>query len=109
MAKEKVQGNNENKVRKIDFLKTAAANPDRKITDIAKDFQMSSSSAYNLLNEFVLNCIWSDEDKDYPARVLRFFNKDVSNPDEQLNVVDIEQLRHYVDEYYEKHLPGGNL
>ena len=107
LAKSTTPSSNEGKIRKIDILKVVGSNPDKRITDIAKDFSMSQSSAYNALNEFVLNCAWTDDDKDFPARVLNYYNKDVLNTDEQLTNTDVEQLKHYVDEYYEKHLPHG--
>jgi hypothetical protein len=53
---------------------------------------MSQSAAYNAKNEFVLNYIWTDEDKDFPFRLLTYYNKDVPNPGEQLNVTDVQQL-----------------
>lgn len=75
--------NNESKIKRIDFLKVVGANPDKKITEIAKEFTMSQSAAYNAINEFVLDCIWTDEDKDYPTRVLAYYNKEVTNPDDR--------------------------
>lgn len=108
MAKE--VKNNDNKIKKIDFLKVVGSNPERKVTEIGqKEFGMSQSAVYNALNEFILNCIWSEDEGDFPKRVLNFYNKEVPNVDEQLNVTDIQMLHHFVDDYYEKHLPGGNL
>lgn len=110
MAKEKEVKNNDNKIKKIDFLKVVGSNPERKVTEIGqKEFGMSQSAVYNALNEFILNCIWSEDEGDFPKRVLNFYNKEVPNVDEQLNVTDIQMLHHFVDDYYEKHLPGGNL
>ena len=101
--------NNENKIRRIDFLKVIGSNPDRKVMDISKEFSMSQSAAYNAINEFIFNYIQTDEDKEFPSRLLAYYNKDVTNPDEQLNVTDVQQLKHFVDDYYSKHLPGGDL
>lgn len=107
---EKTPKSNEGKLRKIDFLKAIGSNPDRKATDIGqKEYGMSQSSVYNAINEFILNCIWSEDEGDFPKRILNFYNKEVPNEDEQLHITDIQALHHYVDNYYEKHLPGGNL
>lgn len=101
---------NESKIKKVEFLKVIASNPDKKAAQIGQqDFAMSSSAVYNAINEFVLNCIWSDEDADYPTRVLNYYNKDILNEDEKLNATDVQMLRHYVDDYYSHHLPGGDL
>jgi len=39
-------------VRVVEFLKAIGSNPERKIDDVARDYQISRSSAYNYLNDF---------------------------------------------------------
>lgn len=88
----------ESKIKKIDFLKVVGSNPDRKVTEIAKEFGMGQTYAYNAINEFTLNYVWTDGDPDFPARLLAYYNKDIPNKDEHLTQDipnKVEQLKHY--------------
>src|SRR5438093_10373850 len=95
-----IQNPQERAAKVIEFLKTLGSNPERKIEDIAKDVQISRTSAYHYINEYVKDVIMMDSDPDFPRRVLLLYNKDLSGGSDKLSAMDIEQLKHFVDEYY---------
>lgn len=89
----------------IELLKAVGNNPDRKIEDIAHDHGVSRSNLYNWINEFIHTFIMTDADPDFPRRLLMIYNKDLPEGSDKLSGVEVEQLRHYVDEYYARNLP----
>jgi hypothetical protein len=99
----------ERSAKVVEFLKTLGSNPERRIEEVAKDCQVSRTSAYHYINEFVKDVIMMDSDPDFPRRVLAAYNKELPNGSDKLNAVDVEQLRNFVDEYYARNLPPWKL
>lgn len=95
----------ERKIKKIDFLRTIGANPERKIEDIAKELSVSHASAYRWLQEFIENAVMTDNEPDFPRKLLLYYNKGLPDGEEGMARSDVDQLRGYVEDYYEKNLP----
>ena len=61
----------------VEFLKAVGSNPDRKVEEVAKDLQISRTSAFHYINEFIKDVIMMDSDPYLPRRVLAAYNKDM--------------------------------
>ena len=64
------QNPQERAAKVIEFLKTRGSNRERRIEEVAKDSQISRTSAYHYINEFVKHVIMMDSDPDFPRRVF---------------------------------------
>ena len=50
----------------------------------------------------------TDTDPDYPRRILAAYNHELPGDSDKLTAVDVEQLRHLVDEYYARNIPPSD-
>lgn len=93
------------RTRKIDFLKTVGQNPERAIDDIARELEVTHASAHRWLQEFVENAVMTDNEPDFPRKLLLFYNKSLPEGEEGLSQTDVQQLRGFIDDYYERNIP----
>jgi len=97
------QNPQERAAKVIEFLKILGST-EKRIEEVAKYCQISRTSGYHYINEFVKDVIMMDSDPDLPRRVLPLYNKDLPSGSDKLNAMDIEQLRRFVDEYCARNL-----
>jgi hypothetical protein len=98
----------ESKIKKIDFLKTIGSNPERKIEDVSKELGMTAVTAARWLQEFIESAVMTDNEPDFPRKLLLFY-KGLSENEEGLEKSDVDQLRGYVEDYYERNLPKTQI
>jgi hypothetical protein len=64
-------------VKKVALLKELTDNPDSKITDIAKEVGISKSTAYTILQEFSKAFVMTEDEPNFPEKILFFYNNDL--------------------------------
>jgi len=95
------------KIKKIDFLRTIGANPERKLDDVSKELGMTSNTAFRWLQEFIENAVMTDNEPHFPRKLLLFYNKGLPENEQGLMKSDVDQLRGILKiimkEIYQKH------
>lgn len=95
----------EKAARKIDFLRTVGQNPDKSIEQLGRELQLTHTSAHRWLEEFIQNAVMTDNEKDFPRKLLLYYNKGLPEGEEGLGPQDVQNLRGFIDDYYEHNLP----
>jgi hypothetical protein len=90
------------RIKKIDFLRTIGANPEMKLEDVSKELGMAPVTAFRWLQEFIENAVMTDNEPDFPRKLLLFYNKGLPDNEEGLGKSDVDQLRGYVEDIMKK-------
>jgi hypothetical protein len=92
-----------NWARKNEILK-ALAEPESRMPEIAGRFNISRGTVYHTLNEFTNVFRLTEEENDFPRKLLRYFSINLPEDAEPLNESDIRSLRHFVEKAKKKEM-----
>jgi hypothetical protein len=65
------------RLKKIDFLKSVGSTPERKIEDIGRELGIARTGSHKYLQEFIENAVMTDNEPDFPRKLLLFYNKGI--------------------------------
>ena len=89
--------------RTVEFLKALADDPETPLTDIARDFKLTTTTANRLVEEYIAKlAVASENEKEYPAKVLDYYNANLPTDVEPLNEDDIEALTPVIDHFHKR-------
>jgi len=63
-----------------------------------KELGMAPVTAFRWLQEFIENAVMTDNEPDFPRKLLLFYNKGLPDNEEGLGKSDVDQLRGYVED-----------
>ena len=92
-----------NWTRKVELLK-ACSDADANLREIAGRFNVSRGTVYYTLNEFTNIYRLTEEESDFPRKLLKYYNINLDEGVQQLAETDIRSLRHYVDKAKKKEM-----
>ena len=90
-------------LKKITLLKEVANNPQKKIPDVAKECGISRALAYNYLDAFTKVWVTTEDEADFPRKLLKYYNRHVPEGTDPLSKTEVDSLKGIVDRIMKRH------
>lgn len=94
--------------RKTEILK-ALTEPESNMREIASRFNVSRGTIYNTLNEFTNIFRLTEEESDFPRKLLKYYTVELPEGVEPINQSDIRALRHFVERAKKKEMDESDM
>lgn len=91
-------------VKKVHLLKAVTNHQDSKVEDLAREVGISRSQAYNILKEFSKTFVMTEDEPNFPAKILAFYNNDLPDNIEEIDADEVHQLKPVVDRIMKRQL-----